>query len=506
LQAWKWVATRTQQAVGIEPGFRHLEQAVPIGRELVESESARMNNSLATLVYACGIGGLFYLDRDKSVRTSGALWLPIAYLWIVARALSVWLGIASPANIQLDGSPLDAAVLSLLLAAAAVVLFQRSRLTGALLAANWPILIFYAYCLVSVTWSYYPDIAFKRWIKAIEDLVMVLVIVTDRQPVAAVRRVFSRAGFLLLPVSVLYIKYFPALGRGYTPDGLPMNRGVTTDKNTLGQIVLVISLVVLWNVLTLLQDKQAPNRTRRLIAQVTLLAFGAVLLQMADSSTSLACFVLGAGIMLAARSRAMKRRPARVHGLAVGILLAGALIILFGGQSTVTDTLGRQSNFSGRTDIWAAAISAGSNPIIGDGMDNFWIGPHVRKLQSTLANAGWWHPEGLNEAHNGYIEIYLNLGWIGVCLIAVVLIRGYTRAAGAFRMNPATGGPLLGYVFVAAFYSIAEAGFRSPTYMQIFLLLAIFSASAFSGALLGVEKAKVPVSSRGRSYATGAIY
>ena len=454
-----------------------------------------MNDSLARLVYAGVIAGLFYLDTDKSVRTSGALWLPIVYLWIVPRALSVWLGIAPPSNIQLDGSPLDAAILSLLLAAAVAVLCQRSRLTRAFLAANWPILIFYAYCLVSVTWSYYPTVAFKRWIKAVEDLVMVLVIVTDRQPVAAVRRVFSRAGFLLLPISVLYIKYFPDLGRGYTPDGLPMNKGVTTDKNTLGQIVLVISLVVLWNVLTLLRDKEAPNRTRRLIAQVTLLAFGAVLLQMADSSTSFACFVLGGGIILATGLRAMKRRPARVHGLSLGILLTGALLML-GAQSTVTGTLGRQSNFSGRTDIWAAAISAASNPIMGDGMDNFWIGPNVEKLQSTLSNAGWWHPEGLNEAHNGYIEIYLNLGWIGVCLIAVVLISGYTRVAGAFRMNPTTGGPLLGYLLVAAFYSITEAGFRSPTYMQVFLLLAIFSATGVSAGFIGREKAKVPVSSR----------
>ena len=456
-----------------------------------------MNESLATLVYACGIAGLFYLDRDKSVRTSSALWLPIVYLWILPRALSVWLGIAPPANIQLEGSPLDATMLSLLLAAAVVVLFQRSRLTGDFLAANWPILVFYAYCLVSVSWSYYPGIAFKRWIKAVEDLVMVLVIVTDRQPIAAVRRVFSRAGFLLLPLSVLYIKYVPAFGRGYTPDGLPMNKGVTTDKNTLGQVVLVISLVVLWNVLTLLRDKEAPNRTRRLAAQITLLAFGMELLHMADSSTSLACFVLGGGIILAAGLRAMKRHPARVHGLSLGIFLAGALVMLLGGQSTVTGALGRQSNFSGRTQIWDAAISAVSNPIIGDGMDNFWVGPNVKKLQRTLTNAGWWHSEGLNEAHNGYIEIYLNLGWIGVCLIAVVLISGYTRAAGAFRMNPAIGGPLLGYVFVAAFYSITEAGFRSPTYMQFFLLLATVSASGMSAGLIECEK--IPVSSRGPS-------
>ena len=27
-------------------------------------------------------------------------------------------------------------------------------------------------------------------------------------------------------------------------------------------------------------------------------------------------------------------------------------------------------------------------------------------------------PKFLNEAHNGYIEVYLNLGWVGVSLIS----------------------------------------------------------------------------------------
>ena len=69
-----------------------------------------MNPSVASLVYACGIAGLFYLERDKSVRTSKALWLPVVYLWVVgSRPVSEWLGIAPAVgtNVQLDGSPVD---------------------------------------------------------------------------------------------------------------------------------------------------------------------------------------------------------------------------------------------------------------------------------------------------------------------------------------------------------------------------------------------------------------
>ena len=179
-----------------------------------------MNPSIASLICACGIAGLFYLDRDDSVRTSKALWLPVVYLWIIgSRPFSFWLGVApsNGANVQLDGSPVDALFFGLLLAAAVVVLIRRGKRTRTLITANWPILIYFLYCLVSVGWSYHPDVALKRWIKAIGDLAMVLIVVTDGQPVAALRRLFSRVGFLLLPTSVLFIKYYGNLGRGIHP-------------------------------------------------------------------------------------------------------------------------------------------------------------------------------------------------------------------------------------------------------------------------------------------------
>jgi exopolysaccharide production protein ExoQ len=140
-----------------------------------------MSPSLASLVCCCGIAGLFYLDRDKSVHTSKALWLAIAWIWIVgSRPVSEWLGVSpTGVNVQLDGSPLDALVFGILLAAALVVLVWRGERTRTFVTANGPILLYFFYCLVSIVWSDHAGIAFKRWIKAIGDLAMVLIVVTD---------------------------------------------------------------------------------------------------------------------------------------------------------------------------------------------------------------------------------------------------------------------------------------------------------------------------------------
>ena len=65
-------------------------------QRLEVDRNRQMNPSLATVVYALGILSLFYLNRDTSVQTSRALWIPVIWLWILgSRAASSWLGITS---------------------------------------------------------------------------------------------------------------------------------------------------------------------------------------------------------------------------------------------------------------------------------------------------------------------------------------------------------------------------------------------------------------------------
>jgi exopolysaccharide production protein ExoQ len=432
----------------------------------------------AFLICSTGIAGLFFLDRDPSTRNSKALWLPVIWLWIAgSRSVSVWFGVGDPSAhgiaSTIDGSPMDAAIYAGLLVAGLVVVFIRRNRTSDLLKINIPVLLYFMYCMLSITWSPIPEPAFKRWTKDVGDLAMVFIIITDGQPIAALRRLFSRLGFVLFPTSILLIRYTD-LGRGYDPDGAPMNTGVTTNKNSLGLIVYLVSLGALWNVRDLLMDKNAPNRTRRLIAQCTLLAFGIVLLQMAHSATSIACFILGGTLILITNLRSMRTRPARVNALFLIIVLAGGLMLLFGGEGIVTNALGRKENLSGRTDIWAASIAAADSPVFGTGFESFW-NTNVEKVARGLP--GYYDIHNLVSAHNGYLEVYLDLGGVGVCLIALILVSGYRKAVKAYQLNPALGSLMLAYIATSTIYSITEVGFRVLGPSWIFLLLAVVTAS-----------------------------
>lgn len=436
-----------------------------------------MSPSLAALVWAVGIGGLFYLDRDKFEKASRALWLPVLWIWINgSRPVSVWLG-GGPgpdvASSLLEGSPLDRMVYQALLVLGVFAIVGRSRRVRQLLNANWPIVAFFGFGLMSVTWSDYPYVTSKRWLKAVGELVMVLVVVTDPSPTVALKRVFSRTAFVLLPASVLLIRYFATLGRGYDPwTGAPASIGVTTNKNSLGVITFVLSLGVVWRILGLLSAKGIAHRSRQLLANATVLAFGVVLLTWAHSATSGVCFALGTVIMVATTVRVFRTRPEAVHILVLVMAVATAVALLLGGQEQLTRAVGRTSDLTGRTQIWTAVISAAPNPIVGTGFESFWLGPRLEELRRALGLAFV-----LNSSHNGYIEVYLNLGAIGIGLLASILASGYRHSVALFRRDPALGSLSLAYILTSAAYSMTEAGFRmlSPTWF--FLLLAIIGAS-----------------------------
>ena len=353
-------------------------------------------------------------------------------------------------------------------------------------------MIYFAFCLLSILWSDFPAVALKRWIKAISDPVMILIVLTDARPLAALGRLFSRTAFILLPLSVLLIKYYPALGRQYDVwSGEASFTGVTTDKNMLGAITFVLSLGTLWSFLALLRaGRETPFRHRMLLAQGIVLAVGIYLLTLADSVTSRVSFALGAALLLAASLRLVRRYPVAIHALVLALIGAIGFVLLLGGGASMTQALGRNSNLTGRTDIWAAVIPLCPNPLIGAGFESFWLSTSVHaKLWETFPGLP------LNEAHDGYIEVYLELGWVGVCLIALLLIEGYRRSAAAFRRDPAWGGLLIAYIASAAVYCITEAGFRMMDPLLVFFLLAFMASS---GVVSGIVRGTLKVD--GRNY------
>src|SRR2546425_693243 len=430
-----------------------------------------MPPGIAAVLFGLGIMGLFWLDRDRDSRTSPALWIPVAWVFIGAsRTISQWLQVGpvmeSPGQ-YLEGSPLDRLVLTGLLAAGLMVLLARGRRTGTFVQANGPILAFFFYCAVSVFWSDYPDVAFKRWTKALGNLVMVLVVLTDPDPSAAVKRLLARSGFLLIPLSFLLVKYYPDLGRGYTPwIWTPYYVGVATDKNGLGTVCLVFGLGSLWRFLETFHSGKRPRTTGPLIAHGAILAMVLWLFGKANSATSLGCLLTG-GILIALTSRrGFALRPAAVHILVVGIVSLSLFGLFLDSDSGLAQAMGRDATLTGRTELWGKLLGMTGDSWFGAGFESFWLGERA----VSLWKYHWWHP---NQAHNGYLEVFLNLGGLGVALLSFVMAWGYRNVVGSLHRDPELGRLKLAFFVVALLYNLTEAAFKVMHPVWIIFLLAV---------------------------------
>ena len=429
-----------------------------------------MNQKTATIAYIAAIIGLFWLDRDAKTRISKALWIPVIWLLIVgSRPVSMWFQSGptiSQTEQYTEGSPIDATVFGILILAGAIVLSLRARQLVILLRANVPLLLFFSYCAISVVWSDYSFVSCKRLIKAIGDVVMILIILTDRNPSAATKRFFSRAAFVLLPLSVLFIKYYPDLGRSYNPwTWIPMYCGVTTFKNLLGMTCLVCGLGSLWSFAGAYRERTMPNRIRHIVAHGIIILITIWLLLTANSMTSLSSFAM-AGTLIVLTSQRRSEARIRITHILVGGCLAVSLCGLFVNPQTMLSALGRDSTLTGRTAIWHAVLSLHTNALIGTGFESFWMGSRMEQVWQMTEN-------GIQEAHNGYLEIYLNLGLVGVVLLANVIIFGYRNALAVFRSDPHAGRVRLAFFTAGTIYSLSEAGFRMMSPIWIAFLLAV---------------------------------
>jgi exopolysaccharide production protein ExoQ len=159
-----------------------------------------------------------------------------------------------------------------------------------------------------------------------------------------------------------------------------------------------------------------------------------------------------------------------VHLAVFAVLGLSVLALFFDPGGGLVGSLGKDPTLTGRKDIWDVVLRMHTNPWIGTGFETFWLGSRLEFMLNALVNLP------INEAHNGWIEVYLNLGWAGLCFIALLIVTGYKRIISHIRHDPENGSLFLGFLICALFYSFSEAGFRFGTVSWFFSLLVIISA------------------------------
>jgi exopolysaccharide production protein ExoQ len=428
---------------------------------------------LALLLWLILLVGLLRFDPAQDSRTSLALWVPVIWIFIVGSRLpSQWLGVQVGQGAQAleEGSTLDSFIYSALILLATGILISRSFKWSYFAMKNLALTAFLFFALVSVLWSDYSFVAFKRWFRDLGNYLVILVALSDPRPLDAVRTLLRRLCYLLVPLSVLLVKYYPDIGRHYDFwTGVPEYSGATLSKNMLGVLCMISGLFFFWDTVTRWSERRRPRTKWIILVNVALICWTLWLLYMSNSATSRVCLVFGCLVIAAANSRTVKRHPNLLKVLIpVGICLYLLLAFGFGLDinTMLAEAIGRDPTLTGRTNIWNAVLSTHTNPLLGTGYESFWLG---RRLTEVWRKTGI----GINEAHNGYLEVYLNLGLIGLFLLLGFLVASYRTICRRLSASSGFGSLTLAFWTILPFYNVTESAFKGQLMFVVFLLGAI---------------------------------
>ena len=131
-------------------------------------------------------------------------------------------------------------------------------------------------------------------------------------------------------------------------------------------------------------------------------------------------------------------------------------------KAELAGAVGRNPTFTDRTAIWKILPSMQTNPLVGTGYDSFWLGPRLQAIWSSPIG-------GINEAHNGYLEVYLNLGIVGLFLLSAFLIASYRAICKRLTPSSSLASLTLALWTVLLIYNVTESAFAWQIMWVVFL-------------------------------------
>ncbi len=339
--------------------------------------------------------------------------------------------------------------------------FPIQRATVVLFAALGLLLGYFA---TTTLWSLAPDITIRRLaLEAVICGAIVSAVASVRQP----RDLFEPIVWMF--ILALMINLVVVVIRPPGPIG---HEGIYNHKNSLGNTAALATLLCLYGVL-------AGARVTRVASIVGLLVCF-ILLQQSQSKTAMGMAVIAPAVGLYFY---VMCRIFRFPFLAV---IVGSTVALVLGFRIVGETIDLQAGdvflrlfgdktFTGRTFIWQFAYDhALERPWLGHGYAGFWdIGPELPKFRAPDFIAKMAH------SHNGYLNIWLETGIVGLALFAnfmVLSINNIGRAAAVDAAGFLLFSSLTGSLLLTNLMEVDFLEAMAPGWMLFMLAAAVASA------------------------------
>lgn len=361
-----------------------------------------------------------------------------------------------------------------------------------LLRENWLLMLLIALPLLSATWSILPDTSLRRAVAMVLTVVFALHLVL-RFDARELLRILAVAMLIFLAVSWLAVGMAPGLAitSGETTN-IGAWRGLYGQKNGFGQGCALALILFFFLRLGL-------PEWRRIAVLAILLAGIALLMSQSRSSWLGAMAGVAAGYLVY-RFLARQRFSLTVKSLALAVSVIAAFLGLILVADLLLAAIGRDWTFSNRFLIWEAAIAEGlKHPWLGAGYGAFWS-------EARIANVAYFTYIDIQNGHSGYLDLWLELGFVGLGLFLacclVVLVR-LGRLVMQGRKPDLASGFLFAVLITLLVFSFSEKVLmvHSNINWVLFLLAAFYASPSLNRAVsnrLPAERPRPTVPARPR--------
>ena len=318
-----------------------------------------------------------------------------------------------------------------------------------------PVVLYMGWWGASYLWTF-NDWIFLRDTQLIFPLVAAMLVAVSLVPGRDLTRALLAGCYVAIAWTVVFTLLNPGEAMGH-PDGVPGWRGGFLHKNALAPFML-------FAILTVLAFEERPAQRRIAVATAVTL----VLLSQSTTSIVVGVLLLGFGWFL--------RRLSDAPPQARGILLGGGSIVGVAFATLALTNLPQLLGFAGkdptltrRTEIWAGVIEAVQHrPFTGYGVGGAWVNLAAEPTRSILRGLGFV----VYHSHNGFLEVVLQLGLVGLALFCLLLVSVVAGALALISLDGRTATFVTSFCALVVLTSISEV----TTFGIWLVMLAAFSA------------------------------
>jgi O-antigen ligase len=222
---------------------------------------------------------------------------------------------------------------------------------------------------------------------------------------------------LIIIFSIIFSLTLPNYGKDKDyPDAW---QGIFNQKNILGKI-MVLSLAVF-----LINYNLEKNKIKKVL-NILLITASIYLIILSQAKTAILLSIVISLLIFSSRIIQINRKNLKIFfSLTFLIILILSIILTVYFQSDILKGLNKDKTLTGRTELWSYSLEKiKEKPILGYGYASFWIDSEKSPSKRAQYEVGWNAPH----AHNGFIDLTLEIGLIGLLVFLFIFTKTIAKA------------------------------------------------------------------------------